>query len=189
MGYRVDTDLFDKMTEQAISQGAYRAAVIPVAQIELDAGFRNLCESNACGQYGKCWMCPPDIGDIETLMKTIRIFDYALVYQTVGTLEDSYDVEGMAEAKIKHNDLTRKLAKMFTDDSFVRVLHLSAGGCHLCPVCARIDNRPCRYPDQAISSLEAYGINVSKLASACGMKYINGQNTVTYFGAVFCSVM
>jgi hypothetical protein len=33
-------------------------------------------------------------------------------------------------------------------------------------------------------SLEAYGVNVSALASAAGMKYINGQNTVTYFGAV-----
>lgn len=25
---------------------------------------------------------------------------------------------------------------------------------------------------------------VSELAASCGMKYINGQNTVTYFGAV-----
>ena len=36
-----------------------------------------------------------------------------------------------------------------------------------------------------MASLEAYGVNVSELASASGMKYINGQNTVTYFGAVF----
>ena len=34
-----------------------------------------------------------------------------------------------------------------------------------------------------MSSLATYGINVSKLAKAAGMKYINGQNTVTYFGA------
>ena len=42
---------------------------------------------------------------------------------------------------------------------------------------------PCRHPDLAMSSLETYGINVSELAKAAGMKYINGQNTVTYFGA------
>nr|WP_296487415.1 hypothetical protein [uncultured Acetatifactor sp.] len=29
---------------------------------------------------------------------------------------------------------------------------------------------------------------MSKLAAACGMKYTNGQNTVTYFGAVFYSI-
>ncbi|MBM3708346.1 MAG: DUF2284 domain-containing protein, partial [Actinobacteria bacterium] len=34
-----------------------------------------------------------------------------------------------------------------------------------------------------ISSLEAYCMNVSTLAGLCNMKYINGQNTVTYFGA------
>jgi hypothetical protein len=37
-------------------------------------------------------------------------------------------------------------------------------------------------------SLEAYGINVSELAKAAGMNYINGQNTVTYFGAVLFSL-
>ncbi|MFR9235458.1 MAG: DUF2284 domain-containing protein [Eisenbergiella massiliensis] len=37
------------------------------------------------------------------------------------------------------------------------------------------------------SSLEAYGINVSTLAAQCGMRYINGKDTVTYFGAVFFS--
>ena len=43
----------------------------------------------------------------------------------------------------------------------------------------------CRFPDRAMSSLEAYGVNVSELAVQCGMRYINGENTVTYFGAVF----
>lgn len=42
---------------------------------------------------------------------------------------------------------------------------------------------PCRFPDRAMASLEAYGVAVSELAEACGMKYINGQSTVTYFGA------
>ena len=47
-----------------------------------------------------------------------------------------------------------------------------------------MDGIPCRFPEKAIPSLEAYGINVSRLASAAEMKYINGQNTVTYFGMV-----
>jgi len=37
-------------------------------------------------------------------------------------------------------------------------------------------------------SLETYGINVSRLAPAVGMKYVNGVNTVTYFGAVLFSL-
>ena len=184
-----DAKFFDSLVEQMVEKGAYKAAVIPVSQVELDAGFRSLCESNACGKYGKCWMCPPDIGDIDTLMKTIRTFDYAFVYQTVGLLEDSYDIGGMQEAAKKHSELSQKVTKMFTEDSFMRILHLGAGGCHVCQKCAREAGGPCRYPNQALSSLEAYGINVSKLAAASGMKYINGQNTVTYFGAFFCSIM
>jgi predicted metal-binding protein len=68
------------------------------------------------------------------------------------------------------------------------VLHLSAGGCGVCKVCAKRTNEPCRFPEKAITSLEAYGINVSRLAAASDMKYINGQNTVTYFGAVLFSI-
>ena len=45
---------------------------------------------------------------------------------------------------------------------------------------------PCRFPEKAIGSLEAYGVNVSLLAQTAGMRYINGQNTVTYFGAILC---
>ena len=65
------------------------------------------------------------------------------------------------------------------------MLHLGAGGCHLCEVCAKKTGEPCRHPDRAVASLEAYGVNVSALARLCGMKYINGENTVTYFGALF----
>ncbi len=179
----------DKLVKLALEQGADKAAAIPVSEIQTDAGFRALCEQNTCGKYGRCWTCPPDAGDIETLMKTIRTFDYAVVYQTIGMLEDSFDIEGMEAAAKKHSLLTQRMVESVNVDSFVRVLHLGAGGCHICPVCARVDNHPCRFPDKAISSLEAYGINVSKLAAASGMKYINGQNTVTYFGAVLCSLM
>ena len=40
--------------------------------------------------------------------------------------------------------------------------------------------------DQQLCDLmETYGIAVSTLAKSCGMNYINGVNTVTYFGAYF----
>ena len=54
-----------------------------------------------------------------------------------------------------------------------------------CPRCAKRDELPCRHPDEALSSLETYGVAVSQLAELAGMKYINGVNTVTYFGACF----
>ena len=107
-----------------------------------------------------------------------------MVYQTVNKLEDSYDFEGMMEAGRRHNKLAQEIADWAAGQKFSRWLQLGAGGCHLCETCAKRINEPCRHPGLALRSLEAYGVDVSKLAEASGMKYINGQDTVTYFGAL-----
>ncbi len=175
-----------RLLEAKILQlGAFRAKVIGASAVETDASFRTLCESNACGLYGKCWTCPPDVGDIETMMAHLRTYSHVLVYQTVGQLEDSFDFENMIRAGNAHNVLAQSLRSVFKESGIQTVLHLGAGGCRVCGVCAKRTGEPCRHPDLAMSSLEAYGINVSRLAPAADMKYINGSNTVTYFGAVF----
>ena len=88
----------EALREEVLRLGAYRAEFIETERIEADASFRKLCESNACGNYGRSYMCPPDVGEVETLMGRLKDYRLALVYQTVGTLEDSYDFEGMMEA-------------------------------------------------------------------------------------------
>ena len=174
-----------KLIDQALRLGAYKAAVIPVDRIHFDRSFRSLCESNACGNFGMCWMCPPDAGDIDELIAEAKTFSKALVYQTVGKLEDSFDIDGMLEAGEQQNQLAQKISDQFSSLPFEKALHLGAGGCRVCPVCAKRTGEPCRFPDRAMASLETYGVAVSELAESCGMKYINGQNTVTYFGAFF----
>ena len=88
-------NVFERLIPTALDAGAYRAKVIKAEKIVTDRAFRAMCESNACGMYGKCYMCPPDVGDIDALMSELEGYDYALVYQTVTALEDSYDFEGM----------------------------------------------------------------------------------------------
>ncbi|MGI6090636.1 MAG: DUF2284 domain-containing protein [Saccharofermentanales bacterium] len=166
----------------ALEQGADNAAIIEVSEIAFRPEFREACIQNTCGKYGKCWMCPPDVGDIYTLIEEAKTYRYALVYQSIGQLEDSFDIEGMQEAAKVHKDLTLRLAAQF-ESILDSPLKMGAGGCHICERCARIDNMPCLHPSKAIISMEAYGIAVSELAPLCGMKYINGPNTVTYFGA------
>ena len=181
-------ELFDRLTAHALSLGAYKAAVIPVDAVETDAAFRDMCAANACGNYGRNWMCPPDAGDIHDLMAALRTYSFVLVYQTVSALEDSYDFEGMMEAGVAHNKLMITLRDRMSAENLPRVLHLGAGGCRMCEVCAKRTGEPCRHPDLAVASLETYGINVSKLAVSAGMKYINGRDTVTYFGAALFDV-
>ena len=176
--------LFEQIVDRSLSLGAYKASVIEAKEISLDRSFRDMCAVNSCGVYGKCWMCPPDVGEIDALMAEIRHYRYALVYQTVSQLEDSFDFEGMIDAKRRTYPLAQSLRAVFVDEDITDVLHLGAGGCGVCKVCSKRTGEPCRFPEKAMASLEAYGINVSELAKSAGMKYINGQNTVTYFGAV-----
>lgn len=175
----------EDLRQKVMLEGAHWAEIVETKDISMDASFRKLCESNACGNYGRCYTCPPDVGEINELMAQIRTYGKALVYQTIGRLEDSYDFEGMMEAGQKHNDLAQQVRNLADEMGYRDVLHLGAGGCRVCDVCGKKVGEPCRFPDRAMASLEAYGINVSQLAALCGMRYINGKNTVTYFGAVF----
>ncbi len=179
--------LSNKIIEMALAKGATRANIISADAISLDKRFRDICATNACGKYGKCYMCPPDVGESEELMKKIKEYDFALVYQTVSELEDSFDYEGMTEAKRAFYLLSQSIRQAFSDLNIEDALHLGVGGCGVCSKCAIEAGEPCRFPEKAMPSLEAYCVNVSELAKSAGMKYINGQNTVTYFGAVLFS--
>ncbi|MGI6403136.1 MAG: DUF2284 domain-containing protein [Oscillospiraceae bacterium] len=172
---------FTSLMDTVMASGAANVGIIEVSAIPFRREFRVACEQNACGKYGRCWMCPPDVGDIDKMIAQAKKYRYALVFQSIGQLEDSFDIEGMEAAAKEHNALMQRLAVQLAPllGSFLK---LGAGGCQVCPHCTRPDNQPCRHPDMAMASLEAYGIAVSELAELSGMKYINGSNTVTYFG-------
>lgn len=172
-----------EMIDIALDAGALKATVIDASSIVLSSTFRDICKSNGCGMYGRCWMCPPDIGDIEALMAEVRKYKYGLLYQTISDIEDSFDIEGMQEAGKRHVMLSQRL-EAFLMLQLDKHLHLSCGGCRVCERCAKMDGLPCRDPERAMSSMEAYGIDVYNTCKPTELKYINGQNTVTYFGIV-----
>lgn len=182
----------DYLEELRVNCGATHCATIRVADIVFDAGLRSNCEMNYCGEYGRTWVCPPHCGAIDDCIETVRAYDGAFVIQYVGTLEDSYDFEGMQEAADIFNDVLLKAFCKVKEqicsgnmEKNQKLLCLGAGGCHRCKTCALTSEEPCRFPEEAFASLESHGIFVSDLAQKAGLNYINGQNTVTYFGAIF----
>jgi len=165
--------------------GANNAAVIEVKDITFRPEFREACRQNSCGKYNTNWGCPPACGTIEEMMAQAQSYPYALVYQTVSLLEDSFDYEGMQEGKRYYNSVTEKVRELFAQYfPHKETLFLNAGACKVCGRCAKLDEQPCRFPEKRTVSMEAYGVDVSNLAKVAGMNYINGQNTVTYFGAI-----
>jgi len=175
--------MHDELIRLALAAGAKKAAVIKTEDIVLSSVFRDICAGNACGKYSRCWMCPPDIGEINTLMSRLKTYQHGLLYQTIYAIEDSFDIEGMGEAAVRHAQVSQAV-----NDAVKPLLpgnlHLSCGGCNLCERCARLDDLPCRLPDKALPPMEGYGIDVYQTVRPTGLKYTNGQNTVTFFGIV-----
>jgi len=164
--------------EQAVKGRAFEYAVIPTTGINFSPELYNTCATNVCGNYNKCWSCPPAVGSLETQREKITSFSSAFVFTTKAELEDSFDYEGMMKAGEQHNRLTIEIHDRFGSSYPV----YGAGSCSICKTCAY--PQPCRFPDRKISSIEAAGINVTELSRLGGIRYNNGQNTVTYFSMI-----
>lgn len=162
--------------------GVRHQAILTQKDVVFHPVFREMCESNSCGYYGKCYMCPPDIGPIEQLIESARQYPLCLMYQNIYEIEDSFDFEGMLEAKKAHHQCAQRIHEALKAHLNVPFLHLEAGGCGICERCAKRDQLPCRFPERAIPSLESYGVDVYNTAAHAGLRYVNGQNTITYFG-------
>ena len=175
----------EKFLNAVLEGGVTKAEVIKQEQIVANKAFWEICVGNGCGRFGKYWTCPPAIGEAEELMAELRTYSHAVLYQTIGEIEDSFDIEGMGEVGRKHKETSHRVdeaVKSVMGDA--RFLHLSNGGCDLCARCSKEDNIPCRFPDKMIKAMEGYCIDVYKTTKTTGLKYVNGTNTVTYFGIV-----
>ncbi len=169
----------------ALESSASHAAVLDSSVIEFHEDFRKACEKNFCRKYDTNWMGPPAIGPISELSKRATAFRRGLLFQTIHGLTSNFDVKGMFSAAGVHagvfKELVRKIKSAYPSEE---ILALSAGCCTVCERCAYLDQEPCRNPDQAFSSVEAYGMNVIALQKSAGLPYNNGKNCVTYVGLI-----
>jgi Predicted metal-binding protein len=171
--------------KNALKLNANHAVIVEAAKIPFNEDFRKLCEENSCGSFNRNWMCPPGVGSISHLIKRALGFHQGLLFQTVHQLEDSFDWEGMQEGQAKHEEIFRKILEYAENNNVFReILPLSAGPCMYCTKCAYLVGKECYFPDKAVSSVEANGIDVMNLLKDYQIPYNNGQNTVSYVGLI-----
>ena len=176
---------FDALIGDALEANATHAAMADVSKIHYSKEFRDLCVRNSCGNYDTNWMGPPAIGPIEDLMEKARKYKYGLLFQTVCNVKSSFDLKGMIKGAETHEKVFRSLLKRIKNKyNFEDILPLNAGCCRKCGKCAYLDGEPCRHPDEAVSSVEAYGIDVMRLEKDAGIPYYNGKNTISYVGLI-----
>ena len=173
----MQTDI-NSLIDQALETGFSQAGELNVAALEFMPEVRDMCSADRCHQYGKNWRCPPGCGSIEDAAKRAALYSRGVLVQTIGKMEDDFDYETIQATSQKHKEnfaaLVQKLRKKYPD-----LLPMGAGTCTLCEKCS-YPGAPCRFPDKSISSMEAYGLWVSRVCELSGVPYNNGKQTITY---------
>ncbi len=168
--------------EIAAECGFTEFGYIPAARLNYNTEIRKICEGNSCRSYGTSWACPPAVGTLEECRARVEQYDTMLLLTKKYELEGSFDFEGMIEAlhdfKKAVDRFHRRLGPVLP--SFML---LSNEGCGRCAKCTYPDE-PCRFPDLLHHSLEGYGFVVNDLAKEAKVRYNNGPDTVTFFGAL-----
>jgi predicted metal-binding protein len=174
------------MTDDLLNQikeiGIFQYGFLKPSDIEYRQDIRDICKRNDCKNYGKTWACPPAVGTIAECKNRCLQFNTMFVFTSKYTVEDSFDFEGWIHGmkefkKISHG--LDEIVKKYLEQYII----LSNEGCGFCKICT-YPNEPCRFPERLQHSIEGYGIIVNKLAEKLNINYNNGENTVTYFGAL-----
>ena len=171
-------DSMEALIQEALDEGFSQAGELNVNALEFMPEVRDMCNADRCRQYGKNWRCPPGCGSIEEAAARAAQYSRGILVQTIGQMEDDFDYETIEAASKKHQSnlaaLVDKVKARHPD-----MLPMGAGTCTLCETCTYPD-APCRFPEKSISSMEAYGLWVSRVCSLSCLPYNNGKQTITY---------
>ncbi len=167
---------------EAFRAGAQDAGVLETKALRFHEEVRAICEGNRCRGYGASWACPPAVGSLEECRARVLSFGKLLLFSKAYLLEDSMDFSGVGSAMRDFKACALALGKALRP-RLKRLLILSNEGCGRCRKCTWPEEA-CRFPDELQPSIEGFGFIVSELAKQAGIPYLNGKNTVTFFGAV-----
>ncbi len=139
---------------------------------------RDMCKAGRCGSYGTRWTCPPHCGTLEESVTKAKQFNTGILLQMTGIMEDDFDVECIQATE---QAVKEKLAQFVKElrKRDIPCLPMTAGTCTKCAKCTCPDE-PCRFPEEAFTSMEAYGLVVSDVCTSAGVKYNYGSRTMTF---------
>ena len=168
--------------EQFLEIGFEHAAMFDPSQLEFRQDVREMCNANQCQQYGKNWACPPACGSVSDSVEKAKGYRNAVMLQTTAFLEDSFDIETMMQAASDHKERFAKAVDLMRQ-SHPDCLPMGAGGCNICRKCTYPD-APCRFPERAFTSMEAYGLYVAGECKKAGLEYNYGPGSLTYSSCI-----
>lgn len=154
---------------------------LDISTIVLRPEVRDMCAANSCGQYGKCWSCPPGCGTLPECEARLASHTNGILVQTCGDIEDGFDFDAMMDIELSHKKRFEQMYSLLLR-SGANVLAIGTGCCTICSECT-YPHHPCRFPDKMIASMEAYGMLVSEVCMANQLSYYYGPNKIAYTSA------
>lgn len=174
-------------TTEAILSLARECGFTHVGELKMEAleflpEVRDMCSADRCQKYARSWTCPPGCGTLEEVAAKASAYRRGVLLQTTAVLEDDFDVEAMQRGEEDQKRSFQTFVERLRQE-YPRCLPMATGGCTLCPQCTYPD-APCRFPEKAIPSMEAYGLLVSRVCEKSSLPYYYGPRTLTYTGCV-----
>ncbi|MDR3337463.1 MAG: DUF2284 domain-containing protein [Treponema sp.] len=172
----------EKIKQLALASGFTHTGPLDVDTIQIREEVRAACAENKCKAYNSNWSCPPACGTLAECEAMLRKYKNGFILQTTGVLQDTLDYEEMLEIGKdhgKHIAAFREEINVLYPDSLL----LGAGGCKRCEKCT-YPGSPCRFPNEMIHSMEAFGMVVSDVCKNNDLPYYYGPNTLTYVGCI-----
>jgi predicted metal-binding protein len=176
--FGIDIKMTETWIAKAIEAGFDAAGKLDCSTLNPRPEVRAACEIDKCRRYGKSWSCPPGCGSLNECAARIRSYANGLIVQTIATLEDEFDGEGMMEAAQKHAQSFDRLAKALRKD-YPNLLPLGTQSCSNCDACTYPD-APCRDPHGASAPMEAFGLMVNDVCRSNDLEYYHGKGTITF---------
>lgn len=157
--------------------------------------FLGLCKQ--CPNYGKIWSCPAYDFDVRAYWKkyqTLKIIG-TKVFVPDEIQEKTWTPEEMKDLyrKILLPVRKQQMEELFElEQAIPGSVQLGAGSCVLCAenTCARLEGKPCRFPDKMRYSIESLGGNVSKAAEYIGqtMEWA-GEDRLPHYFLLVCGLL
>lgn len=169
---------YEKLSALAAQAGFTAWSPLDVSTLAVKQEVRAMCADNTCGAYEKRWSCPPGCGTLEDCAERLKRYSHGILVQTCGDVEDGFDFEAMMEIEAAHKAHFERMYAVLREAG-EDVLALGAGCCTICKTCAYPD-APCRFPDRAVASMEAFGLLVLEVCKANGLQYYYGSDKMAY---------
>lgn len=168
--------------DMALRCGFTHVGELNTAALEFMPAVRDMCSAGRCQKYGTSWTCPPGCGTLDEAAAKAAQYSRGILLQTTASLEDDFDIDAIQQAEQNQKESFLKFVEQLRRE-YPNCLPMATGACTICPQCT-YPTAPCRFPDKAIPSMEAYGLLVSKVCEMSHLPYYYGPRTLTFTSCV-----